>query len=550
MAKKPHIIIFNPDEMRWDTMGHMGNPAAHTPYLDEFAAKEAVSFSNAYCQNPVCVPSRCSFFTGLYPHVHGHRTMSYLLHPGEENLFSELRDAGYYVWMNARNDLFAGQIEGWNEANADTIFYGGDVPKALGPMEQEKLRGEEKYRYSHFDGKLGLDENGKNYSSDDEAVDAAVDFVKNYDNDRPLCLFLGLLFPHVPYGVEEPYYSMIDRKKLPERIRPEDCKDKSKMLSLLRKYQKMDAYTKEDWDDLRAVYLGMCAKIDSQFKRLCDGLKDAGIYDDCAIFFFSDHGDFDGDYGITEKAQSSFEDCLIRVPLLIKPPKGEGLDAGLTDSMAELVDFYATAVDYAGIVPKRTQFGRSLKEIVGDRTKENRSYVCCEGGRLPEESHCDEYHSAGPDGPDVNFVYWPKMMAQTDHEAHAKASMIRSRDYKYVSRITGEDEFYDLKNDPGETVNQIKNPVYASEIASMRIEFMRWMQRTADVVPYAYDKRFTDEMMWAKVKNICPSGYETDVKEKIRGGMKQGMLYMYLAKLRRAVEEEKKRIEEEYDGNL
>ena len=75
MKKKPDIIIINPDEMRWDTMGHMGNPAASTPNLDAFALNEAVSFENAYCQNPVCVPSRCSFFTGLYPHVNGHRKM-------------------------------------------------------------------------------------------------------------------------------------------------------------------------------------------------------------------------------------------------------------------------------------------------------------------------------------------------------------------------------------------------------------------------------------------------------------------------------------------
>ena len=83
MAKRPHIIIFNPDEMRSSALAHLGNPAAVTPNLDAFAASEAVSFRNAYCQNPVCVPSRCSFFTGLYPHVHGHRTMSHLLRPGE-----------------------------------------------------------------------------------------------------------------------------------------------------------------------------------------------------------------------------------------------------------------------------------------------------------------------------------------------------------------------------------------------------------------------------------------------------------------------------------
>ena len=100
MAKKPHHIIFNPDEMRADVMSHLGNEAIKTENLDAFAAEDAVSFSRAYCQNPVCVPSRCSFFTGLYPHVRGHRTMQYLLHPEEETLFTELMRDGYYVWMN------------------------------------------------------------------------------------------------------------------------------------------------------------------------------------------------------------------------------------------------------------------------------------------------------------------------------------------------------------------------------------------------------------------------------------------------------------------
>ena len=98
MRKQPHIIIFNPDEMRWNTMGHMGNPAAVTPFLDEFAAREGVSFSNAFCQNTVCVPSRCSFFTGLYPHVNGHRTMSCLLYTSGGNVPEVLQKWGKAVW--------------------------------------------------------------------------------------------------------------------------------------------------------------------------------------------------------------------------------------------------------------------------------------------------------------------------------------------------------------------------------------------------------------------------------------------------------------------
>lgn len=109
MTKRPNIVIFNPDQMRNDALAHMGNPASLTPFLDEFAQTDAVSFRNAFCQNPVCAPSRCSFLTGLYPHVRGHRTMSHLLRPGEPSLFSELKEAGYHVWMNGRNDLVAGQ---------------------------------------------------------------------------------------------------------------------------------------------------------------------------------------------------------------------------------------------------------------------------------------------------------------------------------------------------------------------------------------------------------------------------------------------------------
>lgn len=526
MKKRPHIIIFNPDEMRWDTMGHMGNPAAVTPFLDRFAAEEAVSFRQAFCQNPVCVPSRCSFFTGLYPHVRGHRTMSYLLHPGEENLFSELRQNGYYVWMNARNDLFAGQMAGWAESNADTIFYGGDVPAAPGPVKGD---GE---LYSHYGGRLCLDEQGRNYGSDDEAVDEAVRFVREYSNEQPLCLFLGLMLPHVPYQVEEPYFSGIDRKRLAPRVLPEECTGKSRMLDAIRGYQNLEGYTPEAWDELRAVYLGMCSKVDVLFERLCQGLKDAGVYDDCAIFFLSDHGDFAGDYGLTEKAQSSFEDCLTRVPFLIKPPAGERVDPGVTDALAELVDFYGTAMDYAGVTPGRTHFGRSLRPVVENRGSRVRDYVTCEGGRLPEEKHCDEYHSAGQDGPSPRFVYWPKMKAQLEDEAHAKGAMIRDGRYKYVSRITGEDEFYDLLTDPAEKHNRIDDPTCQAQIGRLRTEQLRWYQRTCDVVPYEYDRRFTDEMLWAKVKNICPPGYEEVVKEKIRGGIKQGLLYLYLEELR------------------
>ncbi|MEY8351919.1 hypothetical protein AALB39_01045 [Lachnospiraceae bacterium 54-53] len=126
------------------------------------------------------------------------------------------------------------------------------------------------------------------------------------------------------------------------------------------------------------------------------------------------------------------------------------------------------------------------------------------------------------------------MMAQTDDDAHAKGTMIRSERYKYIGRITGEDEFYDLEADPGETANQINNPVYSPQILRLQLELMRWYQRTSDVVPHKPDDRFTHEMLWAKVKNICSKEHEEDVKEKIRGGMKQGLLLQYVRGLKKS----------------
>lgn len=537
MTDHPHIIIFNPDEMRADTMGHLGNPAARTPNLDAFARREAVSFANAYCQNPVCVPSRCSFFTGLYPHVHGHRTMSYLLRPGEKNLFSQLKAAGYSVWMNDRNDLCAAQYPGWVESQADTVFS-AEGPAAPGPLDRQRRGGPGgKYYYSHFEGQLGLDAQGRNYSRDDEAVDAAIARIGQWKaGDAPLCLFLGLLFPHPPYEVEEPWFSAVDRGRLPPRIRWEDCRGKSLMMELIHRYQNLEGLDEQEWDELRAVYLGMCAKVDDQFGRLCGALRRAGIYDDCAIFFLSDHGDFAGDYGMAEKAQNCFEDCLTRVPLLVKPPAGTALDAGVSQSLVELVDFYATALDFAGLPPDREQFGRSLRPVLADRTAAIRQVVFCEGGRRPGETQCDEYHQENGEVARQSDVYWPKKMAQADDEAHAKATMARDSRYKYIHRSAGRDELYDLETDPAETDNRIDDPALAPARDRLRAAMLDWLQTTSDVVPCDYDRRMTDGRLWGMVRHLVPAGAEEQVRARIREGIGIGALFGYCIGLQKAAD--------------
>lgn len=510
--KKPHIIILNPDEMRWNTMGHMGNPAAITPNLDAFAKEDAVSFSQAFCQNPVCVPSRCSFFTGLYPHTKGHRTMSYLLHEDETSLFSELKDAGYYVWMNARNDLVAAQKPGLVERHASEIFYEkeGSLPKTQVNLPQTQGDG---HPYSHFQG-LRSQAGDRDWEDTEAACERILNLV---EPEKPLCLFLGWMNPHTPYAAEDPYYHMIDRSKVPPRIRFEDTTNKSLMVHKIHEYVQLDDYTEEQWTELRATYLAQCTKIDRMFEMVCGALKKAGMYEDSAIFVLSDHGDYCGDYGLPEKAQSSFEDVITRVPFLVKPPKGYEVDPGISDSLVELVDFYATAMEYAGVAPTHDHFGKSVQPIVANRSVSLRDYVHCEGGRNANEYQCDEWHENGEEGPNPRQVYYPKKKAQYDNEAHEKATMVRDHQYKYVHRSSGACEFYDLTKDPGECHNLYPDKCDREIVGKMQMHLLNWYQETCDIVPREYDNRFTAERLLMTAKAFCKEEKDVEaVRQYIR----------------------------------
>ncbi len=529
---KPNIIIFNPDQMRADALKHLGNEAAIMPNIDNIALNEGVSFRNAFCQNPVCVPSRCSFLTGLYPHVNGHRTMAHMLQENESSLLKELKSNGYDVWMNPRNDFLPAQIEGVFDKHATETFYGGDVKDAPG-AKNPGIRGDLKSSnfYSFYFGELEVDENGKNYTIDDESVDKAIEKIKDKDENQPFCMFLGLQLPHPPYQVEEPYFSAIDKSKLKKRITIDgNYRGKPSILKKIAKEQHLEGLSENEWDDIRACYLGMCMKVDYLFGKLVDTLKEQGIYDNTAIFFFSDHGDYTGDYGIAEKTQNTFEDCLVNVPFLIKPPKGIDFEPGVNNSMVELVDFYATVMDMCDIKPDHSQFGKSLVPILNNSKNKHRDYVFAEGGRLKGEIHCDE--SNGKEPHPYN-PYYPRQIVQKDDIAHTKATMIRSESYKYIKRLYEQDEFYDLVKDPLELSNQIENEDYKNEIVEMKMEMLKWYQETCDVVPFHQDERFNYDMKWNRVKLNVPPGQEELVQQKIKDGMDMFQLIEWVKRLER-----------------
>lgn len=484
--KKPNIVIFNPDQFRADALGHLGNSAMVTPNLDSICKDDAVSFKNAFCQNPVCTPSRCSFMSGWYPHVAGHRTMNFLMSEDEPVLLKKLKESGYYVWWGGKNDLVKGQ-DSWkaycdfkHETNSETM-------PSLAQRDTWRGSDDGDNYYSFYAGEIDL--NGDEIYNDFDwtHVNGALDFIENANENQPFCLYLPLIYPHPPYGVEMPWYSAAERSKVSCIPPVSDFDKKPEILKLLRERQNLSSWSEERFVELKAVYLGMCARIDYQFGLLIDMLKKKKMYDDTLILFFSDHGDFTGDYGLVEKTQNTFEDCLVNVPFIIKPPKRIEVKPGINDALIELLDIPATVFEVLGMDFDYTQFGKSVLDIVTGKKEEHRDAVFCEGGRLEDELHCSEITS---DTTDEKSLYWPRLsIQQQEITSNTKAVMCRTKQYKYVKRLYESDELYDLTEDPCEISNLIDSEHYQQVRNSMAERLLRFYMETCDVVPWQHDKR-------------------------------------------------------------
>ncbi len=494
MQKRPHIVIFNPDQWRGDVLGHMGNPAAVTPNLDRIVQTDGISFRNAFCQNPVCTPSRCSFMTGWYPHVRGHRTMHHMLRPDEPVLLKTLKENGYFVWWGGKNDLVPAQ-HGYNDYCH--VKYQPDRPIYPDLHSLDQWRGEpggDTY-YSFYYGRLERDREKEEYyyDSDWANVLGAISLIAHYKNtpdERPLCIYLPLGYPHPPYAVEDPYYSLINRSRMPARIpTPDGWAGKPSILKGIHERQNLQGWTEDRWTELRATYYGMCARVDHQFGLLMQALREAGLYEDTAVFFFADHGDFTGDYGLVEKTQNTFEDCLTRVPFLIKPPAWVPVKPRVSEALVELIDFPATVEALTGITPHHTHFGRSLLPALAGETDEHRDAVFCEGGRLHGETHCMELESTSSQNP--QGLYWPRLSLQRgEGPEHGKAVMCRTMDFKYVRRLYESDELYDLRTDAAELHNRIDDPSLADVLARLKERLLTFYLETCDVVPHDTDRRW------------------------------------------------------------
>ncbi|MGK0552047.1 sulfatase-like hydrolase/transferase [Enterococcus faecalis] len=494
---KKNIFLFVADQMRQDSLAHMGNPAAITPHLDSLV-QEGVSFENAYCQNPVCVPSRNSFLTGFYPHVNGHRTMHYLQREDEPNILKEMKNNGYEVIWIGRNDLVPADrpktdycheyYDGVTDANTrDVSGQGMNHSAEMNPASKqlyEKMLSGDTY-YSFYMGKLP---DGNGYGKTDwNCVDKALEYLDRKSktaHDKPFFVYCTISFPHPPYACEDPWYSSIDRKKLPPR-RPniQNLLNKASMLYGINEKQQLNGWSEERFAELRATYLAMVSRFDYQLGLIKEKLKATKFYDDTHLIVFSDHGDYTGDYTITEKVQNCFEDPITNVPLLIKPANNIPVKPRISKAQVELIDLPATIADLAKTELSYTQFGQSLvHNLTGDEV--HKDAVFCEGGRVHGEKQAMEL------GHDPKSPYWPRLSTQySEGPEHTKAVMCKMDKYKYVLRLYEQDELYDLEKDPMELQNLAVQANYQTLVQQMKNRVTQFYMETTDFVPNKRDKR-------------------------------------------------------------
>lgn len=465
-----------PDQLRADALGCFGSPVAKTPHIDALAER-GVRFDDAWAQHPVCGPSRVSLLTGWYPHVAGHRTLDNLIDEHEPNLFDILRAGGYHVAIAGdRGDVFA---PGVTEASSD--FCGFLDP----PIREDAIArwtspfpDDHRLHRAMYFGETGTSES---VDFDEATIRTAERWLREAaPDDRPWALWVPLIFPHPPFTVEEPWFSLHDRSSMPAPIDPASAVGKPAFMDAYREVYRWGDLTGDDFSEIAATYHGMVSRVDAQLGRVLAAVDEIGATDDTVVTFLADHGEYLGDFGLVEKWPSALDPCILKNPLVMA---GGRLPHGVTVGQpVELVDVLPTLCELAEAEPRHTHFGRSLLPVIDDPTLPHRDFACSEGGFRVSDEHLFERTPSG--------IYEPKARLQHERpELVGTAMVLRTATHTYVHRRYESDEFYDRLADPAETTNLLGRPDDPELQRELLSKLLGWLADTSDVVPWQSNPR-------------------------------------------------------------
>ncbi|NIA16011.1 MAG: sulfatase-like hydrolase/transferase, partial [Nitrospiraceae bacterium] len=472
---RPNIAIIMTDQQRADFFRSEGFPMDVMPFMDELGAQGA-RFSRGYTPSPLCVPARCSLFTGRFPkatRVRENGGPGNLF--GPDDLVTILRSLGYSINLAGKNHshLTAGDFDFFSPY----MHHGSQAPESCTDQERATDRWIARLRH-----RVSLEPTPFPVECQ-PPVRVVRDAIKCVDacGDEPFFLWLSFAEPHNPYQVSEPYFSMFPEEEIPERSAgPEAIDAKGPKWRWQRAHieRKSPGYDKH-WRRYRANYCGMLRLIDDQIRRFINHLEACGRLANTFVIFVSDHGDYAGDYGLQRKG-IEMPECLIRVPFIITGPGIPATDSPREDFVS-LVDIMPTLCEALGVdMPYGVQ-GRSLWPMLTGQ-----DYPKDEFRSIYAELGFGSLHYMEFDDPPLHYPLegdgFDELNCLT---MSGNMKMVRMGKWKLCFDMMGRGQLYDLETDPAELNDLYHSSDHARIRSAMLEELLKWTIRTEDNLPPA-----------------------------------------------------------------
>lgn len=372
---KPNVLFLIADDLNCDVRTY-GHPTVQSPSMDRLASR-GVRFDRAYCQFPLCSPSRSSFLTGRRPNA-----TRIDRNPGAARLSTDYRPSPHFREFIPDTvtlpQLF--RQNGYYVARVGKLYHYG-VPGQIGtsglddapsweyvvnPAGRDKA--EENIIFSLVPGSFGgvlswLAAEGTDYEQTDGLCATAAIRLLEEKRDKPFFLAVGFYRPHTPYVAPKKYFDQYPPDRIPLPALSADDRSRLPAPAYDSARKEQDTIS----DDLRRqaiqAYWASTTFMDAQVGRVLDALDRLGLTQNTIVLMTSDHGYHLYEHGLWQK-MSLFENSA-RVPLVISAPGARG-NGQSTEALAELVDLYPTIADLAGLKIPDYLDGTSLRPVLED----------------------------------------------------------------------------------------------------------------------------------------------------------------------------------------
>ena len=387
---RPNVLFLFSDEHNAKCLGHAERDGVHTPNLDRLA-REGTRFRRAVAQSPICTPSRVSFASGQYPHNHGHYGLAGPVASGPDllqhvpHVFGHFRAHGYRVASIGKTHL----PPGWVEDACDRFVEHKDLAQGfpaylraqgVDPGQSttlswgERVRATDPPKFAHD---FLPDELPYEHTPEHWKAREAIAFLERH-REEPVFMQVGFWRPHTPCTPTQAFWDLYPQD---ERIEPPnaDVSLADKPVALQRKREQLEAIpphrlaqAPRTYEGMRRRYqrgyLGTVSQVDHAVGEILDALDRLDVAKETIVVYSSDHGDFAGELGLTEKAPGIWSDAVTRIPMIWRFP-GRVAAGHACDALVESVDFAPTVCALAGAPEMPTADGASLVPLLegGDR---------------------------------------------------------------------------------------------------------------------------------------------------------------------------------------